>query len=148
MAYATPADLLAAFGAEELRLLADRDNDGEADAEVIAAALTNASAIIDGYIARAVTLPLPAAPPVLVPYCCDIARYTLSGDREVEAVKARYDAAIRYLRDIAEGRAVLAQTATDASGATVTASASNAPHATAAPRVFDPASLRSYYQTR
>ena len=50
--YADMGDMVARFGELEVLQIADRNADGEIDAEVVAVALADASAEIDAYLGR------------------------------------------------------------------------------------------------
>ena len=104
MGYITQTDLENRFGSDELLALADRDGDDVIDATVIAQAIQDAESVIDSYVARRYDLPLSTVPPILVSIACDLARFNLYTDDPLEAVKNRRDDAVRYLRDIADGR--------------------------------------------
>lgn len=118
MAYATLQDLIDRFGAEELIQRTDRTNlpPTTIDATVVAAAIADAEALVDGYIAKAYRLPLAEVPPVLTRMVADIARYYLLGEvaaKDTPAARA-YEQAISWLRDVARGVVALVQASTDA----------------------------------
>jgi phage gp36-like protein len=121
MAYATVADLLAAYGEQEVIALTDREDIGAVDATVALGALERASSEADTYIAGRYALPLASVPQALTAVVCDIARYRLSGGETTETtpIADRYKAAVTWLKDIAAGRAVLpgVSTGTGESGA-------------------------------
>ena len=122
MSYATQQDLIDRFGREELAQLTDRDSGQVIDAEVLGRALTDADAEIDGYLAARYCLPLASSPAVLTRLAADIARYRLWADRASEAVRKRYEDAVRDLRQISSGAIVIdgaAPLAPAASGITV-----------------------------
>ncbi|MEW7001901.1 DUF1320 domain-containing protein [Serratia ureilytica] len=104
--YATQADMVLAFGDKECISLTDRKYTGQIDAEVMAQALEQSSAEIDGYLAGRYPTPWPDTPRVLVGRCCDIARYKLcgSGTQCTDLIRERYEDAIRYLERVADGR--------------------------------------------
>lgn len=106
MSYATPADMIDAFGEREVIALTDRDNLGYVDAVLLQDRLDKASAEMDAYLVKRYTVPLAVVPPLLTTYCCDIARYRLSGGEvaEVEAVRTRYKDAIRYFEGVRDGK--------------------------------------------
>lgn len=104
MPYALPADLITSFGVAELIQQTDLTGSGEYNADTVARALTDASALIDGYVASRYSLPLAATPALLVTLCCDLARYALYVDAVPDIVQARRDQAVASLRDIAAGR--------------------------------------------
>ncbi|OOZ41664.1 hypothetical protein BOW53_03015 [Solemya pervernicosa gill symbiont] len=73
-------------------------------------ALETASQTIDSYLGKRHTLPLSASQISSSPlpgYCEDIARYLLNDDQELEKVTKRHDRALRWLRDLADGKASL-----------------------------------------
>ena len=101
--YATQADLETRFGSEELAQLSDRAGGTVIEAAVVARAIADAEAEIDGYLAGRYALPLASVPAVLGRIACDIARYRLYDDRVTEAVRKRYEDAVRDLRALAAG---------------------------------------------
>lgn len=103
MTYCTSQNLIDRFGESELIQLTDRDNLGVIDAGVLAQAIADADAEINGYLA-AYPLPLAIVPANLTRIACDIARYHLYDDQLVEPVAARYTSAIKYLEKIAAGK--------------------------------------------
>lgn len=107
MPYATPTDLEQRFGAAELIQQTDLTGAGAANADTLARALDDASALIDGYLASRYPLPIATPPALLVTLCCDLARYALYIDAAPEVVEKRRDAAVSTLRDIAAGRVQL-----------------------------------------
>lgn len=107
MSYATQAQLELRFGTDELMQLTDLNNLGHIDVAVVAVALADADAEINSYLAGRYNLPLTQVSAELVRLACDIARYRLFDVRATEAVKVRYDDAIKKLRDIGKGLASL-----------------------------------------
>lgn len=109
MPYATLQDLIDRFGENELITLTDRADPltGEIDAEVVAMALGDADAMIDGYIGSRYGLPLSQIPPLLVGVASDLARYQLYNEQPTETVSTRRDQAVAVLRDIASGKLAL-----------------------------------------
>ncbi len=138
MPYATLADLTARFGDEELTQLTDRLGAGVVDAAVAGAALAEAEAEIDAYLAGRHALPLATVPPILVRIACDIARYRLATDAPLEEVRKRYEDARRLLENLAAGRVTLGLPAVD-QPAVVGGVAVSAPVA-----MFDDAGMRGY----
>ena len=120
--YATAADLSARFGSD-IDQLADRDGDGLADADVVAAVLADVSAEMDGYLAVRYELPLAAPVPLLLNrLACVLARERLAYQAGVElgpdaAIRREAEAARRMLADLAAGRASLGTVPTPATGA-------------------------------
>lgn len=103
MSYCTQADLIERFGEAEITQLSDRAGGGELDSAVIASAIDDADAEIDGYLSGRYALPLASVPAVMVRLACDIARYYLFGHDVTDLVKKRYDQAVAYLVKIATG---------------------------------------------
>ncbi len=107
MTYAVQQDLVDRFGAESLAQLTDRDTGQVIDADVLGRALSDADAEIDSYLAARYGLPLASVPGILVRIAADIARYRLFADRATEAVRKRYEDAVRDLKLISAGTIVI-----------------------------------------
>ena len=125
MDYATPADLVARFGEQELIQLTDPDL-RQVQEDKVLRAIADAQAFADGFVGSVWQLPLagcakpspmPGAldavqlvpPPQLTRVVCDVARYYLYDDLAPEhEVYLRFRAAERELQAIAKGDAVLA----------------------------------------
>lgn len=110
MTYASVADLKSTIPPRDLELLSDFE--GEADAPVDARlmqALSDASAEIDGYIAKQVNLPLADPPHVLNVICRDLAMWRLYRNlgHASERVSDLHDTATAWLRDLADGKVAL-----------------------------------------
>ncbi len=105
MTYATKADLVSAFGANEVLQLSDRDVTGVDDDALIGRALDDAAAEINGYLQTRYALPLSNVPRLLTVLACDITRFRLcgSGAQETEAIRLRYRDAVRTLESISKG---------------------------------------------
>lgn len=112
MAYATTQDMISRFGQQEVIALTDRENTGEIDEAVLAPALAEATAEIEGYLASRYALPLASVPLLVVGICCDIARYRMSGGStlETDPVRNRYRDAVRLLEQIGAGKVSLGLT--------------------------------------
>lgn len=117
MTYATQQNLIDRFGQTEIAQLTDRTNGTTIDATVVAKALADADAEINGYLSARYTLPLSPVPTILERLACDIARYYLFEDRVTEQVTARYDAAVKLLTNVAKGVAALGVDAASAAPA-------------------------------
>jgi phage gp36-like protein len=111
MAYATLADLEAAFGVKELVVLADRDRDQVPDAPVVGRAIEDAEGEINSYLASRYILPLDPVPAQIRAITCDIARYRMDAANPRQATKDRYEAALATLRDLSVGKATLGTSA-------------------------------------
>jgi len=107
MTYATEQHMIDRFGEQELVELTDRVGVGRVDGAVLARALEDADGEINGYLATRYTLPLSPVPLVLTRLACDIARYFLYEDRASEAVRTRYQDAIKFLRGVSDGSITL-----------------------------------------
>lgn len=109
MPYATQAKLIERYGEDALLVIADRDNDGIIDADVVTQALDDATAEIDAYLAAKYSLPLPSVPDVLVRLCSDISMYRLAAeaDQATDERRLRYEDAISLLKSISKGTASL-----------------------------------------
>lgn len=123
MIYATRIDMTQRFGERELIDLTDRDDTGQIGAAVLARAMDDAQATVDGYIGKLYRLPLagclkPAtavgaaptyvSPPMLTRLACDLARYYLYTDLPDEhEVSRRHKQAMAELKSIAEGKTQL-----------------------------------------
>lgn len=105
MAYASVTELKAVIPARDLSLLSDHADGSDPDDARLAIALDDASAEIDGYIARRVELPVADPPRMLMVKCRDIAVYRLyvAIGRVTETQKDLYEKALRYLAQVAAG---------------------------------------------
>lgn len=129
MTYATQTDLEDAFGAAEIAEIADRDRDGEIDAPALAAVLTRADALIDGYLGVRYAVPVASPPPILTATACDLARYWLYDDAAPERVRQGYDDAVAWLEGVAAGKVALGLPVADAPLA-------GSPQSQSSPRIF------------
>ncbi|MFA7269838.1 MAG: DUF1320 domain-containing protein [Sterolibacterium sp.] len=111
--YATLADMIARFGEEQMVQLTDRLGNGVIDETVIAQAIADASALVDGYLSGRYPVPLSPAPAILVGYACDLARYNLFPDANLDdsnTVRIRQRDAIRFLEQVGHGKLSLGMT--------------------------------------
>ncbi|MBF2715497.1 DUF1320 domain-containing protein [Agrobacterium vitis] len=99
--YATLSDIIERAGEDEILQVADRDRDGVADPDVIAAAIATAGSEIDGYISVRYRLPLPAVPNLIKTWAVSIARYHLHINGAPDHVVRDWKAAMDGLRDVA-----------------------------------------------
>lgn len=142
MAYAVKQDLIDRFGATELTQLTDRINrpPSVVDDAVVGRAIADATALIDGYIAKSVTLPLAIVPPYLTKVAADIARYFLHGkaaDKD-SPVTAAYNQGVAWLKDVSKGLVAL----DDGTGATPEPAGGGSVKANPSTRVFRRDTLR------
>lgn len=105
--YCTADDLVLRFGQREITQLTDYDRDDQPDGAVLDQAITDTAAEIDSYIGSRYPLPLGTVPAVLELHACDICRFRLYRDGAPEEVAERYAIAIRWLKDVAQGKAQL-----------------------------------------
>lgn len=140
--YTTAPDLITRFGEAELIQLTDRDYLGAVNLAVLDKGIADASAIIDGYLRNAYSLPLANTPAELNRVCADLTRYLLMDDRATDQVKMRRDDAMSWLKDLSAGRASLGM-AVDTGGQAITSPAPTGGGIafSAAPRVFNLATL-------
>ena len=107
MPYATRADLVARYGAEEIDALAPADP-GTGASPRADTALADAAAAVDAELAQGYDLPLPAGTwPLLTAVCCDLARLRLYDDTAPEHVLGRASTARKRVRALASGELVL-----------------------------------------
>lgn len=145
MPYATETHLRDRYGDVSLLQLADRDRDGSADPAVIARALADADAEIDGYLAARYPVPVTPAPPRLTDLACSIAWFKLhaQGVAKDGPERMAYDDAVAYLVRVARGEVALPGVAAGAGGAGAPAAAAGSGAArSGAGRVFSRDSLR------
>jgi phage gp36-like protein len=103
VSYATHADLVGVFGAEEILRLAERAGEVASAEEVTARALSRAGARIDPALRSAGHVP-PISDPLLTAIACDLARYYLYDQAATEEVRDRHAQALRDLDLIAQRR--------------------------------------------
>lgn len=112
MTYATRQDLVDRFGATDIEMLDDGGSETPRVYAKVAAAITDASAEIDGVLAIAYDLPLyEGTYPLLTQIACTLARHRLYDDAEPEGVKEAALRARTKLRAIADGKYRLVSTA-------------------------------------
>lgn len=109
--YVTLADMLDAFGENEVLAISDRENSGEIDTAVINEGLRRAISEAESYLSRRYSMPPAACPAVLTAVVCDIARYRLTGGpaTETDPIRERYKLAIAWLEQVAQGKVDLAE---------------------------------------
>jgi phage gp36-like protein len=124
MPYATVQDLQDRLGEQRLMQLTDRSYPPLqlVDAAVAQAALDDAEAEIDGYLAGRYALPLASVPGALRVHAITIATYRLLGNAAQQVEIDDYKAAVRYLDAVGKGSIPLfppAQTPQPAGAGTV-----------------------------
>ena len=102
--YLSTSDLLQLFGEEEVFAAFAVDLDASAVLSLIA----NASALIDAHIATRYSVPLPLPAPALVQrIAAAVVRYDYHAADTRERVEGGYREALRFLRDLRDGKIVL-----------------------------------------
>lgn len=104
MSYASLEDLIERAGETEILQIADRDDDGVPDPDVVEAALVHAVNTVNGYVAVKYLLPLTAVPDLVRTWSVSIARYFLHRYERPEYVVQDYKDAISALGQVAAGR--------------------------------------------
>ncbi|MFN7000267.1 phage protein Gp36 family protein [Thermaurantiacus tibetensis] len=137
--YLTIEDFVARTGIDEAVRLTDEAGAGAIDARRLDAALLDAEAEVNSYLAVRYAVPLaPPAPPPVPALVFDLALARLYRGELPDGVAQKRDAARAILKDLAAGKAVLA-------GAAAPSAASPAPVVVRpAERVFGRLRLRSY----
>ncbi|MEW5727725.1 MAG: DUF1320 domain-containing protein [Pseudomonadota bacterium] len=142
MAYATLADLERRLRSTELVQIADLDEDGVADADVVADALADAGNEIDAYLSGRYDLPLNPVPDLVTLWAVFIARYRLwsAKDDMPDLVRTNYQDAIRQLTMVQRGDIILES----AAKAEPAERASQAVRGTTAAKVFAGGGLKGF----
>lgn len=108
MTYATEEDMRVRFGEATLAQLCppDMPDPGGPEGEggpSLAAALADATELIDSYAAARYAVPLDPVPAPVRRWCADIARWYLDRARTDEAIRQAYEDALQGLKDMARG---------------------------------------------
>lgn len=113
--YCTQDQMVERFGETVLIQLTDRTQIGQIDADVLDAAIADASAEIDMHLAGRYALPLSVVPLPIARMACLLARDILAADSDSsdERWQAQAEAARKTLREIAAGRVSLGVDAAD-----------------------------------
>lgn len=140
MAYATLADIRERLPEESLVNLTDDSDSGQVDEAVVARAIADADAEIEGYLARRHKLPVSPVPNLVRKVSVELAIYHLHSRRggAPEEWRTRYEDARRLLENIARGLVSLGLTVDDGKPADGAAQASSAP------RIFSRDGLRDF----
>lgn len=122
--YCTQPQMVERFGEQLIIQLTDRENLGAINEPVLAAALADAAAEIDMYLAGRYALPLSSVPLTLTRLACILTRDVLAtgSDTSDERWSKQSDDARKLLREIAAGKVslgvdALAQSPTGGDGA-------------------------------
>ena len=109
MPYAAVTDMENRYPARDLIAISDPNNQSIQTA-VITQALADASVEIDAFLESRFALPLSDPPAILNLHCCTIAMYRLQSLRplhDLEDARKRYDDAIKFLTQVAQGKLTL-----------------------------------------
>lgn len=114
MAYCTQSDLITMIPIKELAELT-ADSGDTPDSQVVDEAIHRADAEIDAYLGMRYTLPLTPLPDQVKGLSIDMALYHLYSRRSVVPTvrRQKYEAAISFLKLVAEGEAVVEDVASD-----------------------------------
>ena len=109
MSYCTQTDIENRIGADRLTALADHDGDGSPDDDVVDTAICDAQTLMDSYLDTRYTVPVSPVPGTLKSCAVSLAVYFLALGRDsvTPDVRADYRAQLRWLEDVAAGRASL-----------------------------------------
>jgi phage gp36-like protein len=142
MPHATLASLIARYGADMLVDLTDRAMPpaGEIDAGVVEAAIEDADAIVDGYLAGRYRLPLSGTPRLVQTLAEALAIYKLHAQVAPEKIEKDYRDALKLLGSIASGDVRLA----GLDGAEPAASGGNGVRTTDRARPLTPENLKGF----
>jgi phage gp36-like protein len=105
MSYSMQADLLEQISSDKLTQLTDDADTGSIDADVIARAIADADAEIDGYCGTRYTVPFTTVPAIIRKVSVDITIYNLYARRKgaPDDRQKRYDNAIKFLANVSKG---------------------------------------------
>jgi phage gp36-like protein len=111
MTYCTVQDLIDRVGTPRLAQRTDRINKPATtvDTSLVEKHISDAASLIDGYLAKKVSLPLSPVPAVLTKIALDLSWYYILGDAVAKdsPEASAYKDAIRWLQDVAKGLVVL-----------------------------------------
>ena len=115
--YATQTNMVTRFGEQELIQLTDRAQPAleTIDTAVLAAAMTRADALVDGYLRTRYAVPVVPTLPEIAHAAEGIARRYLYDDGAPEGVLDLYKEAINWLTAVQSGKALLDATLAPAS---------------------------------
>ena len=108
ISYISASQLLQLFGEEEVFAAFAVDNKNDLDASAVLSLIDNASALIDAHIGTRYAVPLQQPVPALVErIAAAIVRYDYHAADTRERVEGAYREALRFLRDLRDGKIVL-----------------------------------------
>ncbi|MBL4802303.1 MAG: DUF1320 domain-containing protein [Emcibacter sp.] len=136
--YLTPAEYITRFGYEETLLLTDTNDVGRIDKDRLGARLLEATAFVDGYVAKRYLTPLSPVPEVIKGIIADLTRHALHGVSVSDVVADRARQARASLKDISGGNMVLVTTEA------ATTTTSGTPDFISPARVFNRGTLEGF----
>jgi len=141
MSYATQAELTDRYGTAMLVNLTDRAAvaTGVIDVAVLARALADTDAMIDGYLATRYTLPLEAVPGLVADLAMQIAIWKLHVTEPDPKIAKDYDTALKLLRDIGTGAVRISAAGLEPAG-----SSANGVQVTDRERPFTEAAMKGF----
>ncbi|MFT4463709.1 MAG: gp436 family protein [Sodalis sp. (in: enterobacteria)] len=101
--YASEQDLRARYSVPLIERLVDERSDEVAARQKVSQSLSDASALMDSFIAARYALPLSVVPSVLKRHACTMAFYYLNDERAIEQTSQRYQDALRWLEAVKKG---------------------------------------------
>ncbi|BAE73598.1 hypothetical protein SGGMMB4_00794 [Sodalis glossinidius str. 'morsitans'] len=101
--YASEQDLRVRYIGPLIERLVDGRSDEAAARQKVSQALTDASALMDSFIAARYALPLSVVPSVLKQHACTLAFYYLNDERATEQTRQSYQDALRWLEAVKKG---------------------------------------------
>ena len=107
MAYCAQSDIESRVESRLLVQLADEDGDGVADTAVVAAAISDADALIDSYVGSRYTVPFETVPAVIIQMSARLAIYFLKRRRfqTIEEEDSReYRDVVKFLEAVRDGK--------------------------------------------
>jgi len=106
MAYCTQSDIEELLPSEQLVQLTDDDEDGVADASVVAQAIAHADGVIDSYCQERYDVPFSTVPEIIKGISVDIAIWYCYTRRDIamETREKRHDNAMKMLAAIRDGK--------------------------------------------
>lgn len=103
----TIEEFVARFGLDEVVRMTDARGDGRIGKDMLVAALIDAQAVVEGYIAGRYALPLDPVPVMVKMLIADIARGRLYPGGAPDGIEGQVKAAMRTLERIAAGQSTL-----------------------------------------
>lgn len=118
MAYCIQSDIEKLVPTQELAQITT-ESGSTPDADVVTEMIAKADAEIDAYCGSRYTVPFTTVPDIVASLSVDMAIYHLYSRRSIapEVRRLKYDDAVKFLKDVAAGRATLGASETTAAGA-------------------------------